>query len=122
MRRVGLATDYLHANYARPLDFRAIAKAAGLPSYPFMRLFMGVHRMTPVAYLHRKRASVAVRLLQESRHPLAEIALRVGFAHHTSLLRQIRRWTGLDTSQIRAQGPGHNAIRRLLDQPLALGP
>ncbi|HKS58333.1 MAG TPA: AraC family transcriptional regulator [Steroidobacteraceae bacterium] len=102
-RRVSLATDHLHSNYRHPLDLDALAKAACLSKYHFLRLFTLVHGITPHQYLLRKRAKAALRLLQTTPLDVSEIAASVGFAQRQSLLRQMRRWTGLSPRQIRRE-------------------
>jgi AraC-like DNA-binding protein len=103
-RRICLATDFLHTNYAEELSLDSIAKVACLSKYHFLRLFALVHGVTPLTYLQRKRTCVAVRLLQSTQLTMGEIAWRVGFAAGLTLLRQTRRWTGLTPTQIRAEG------------------
>lgn len=100
-RRVSLATDYLHSNYREQIDLTALGKAACLSKYHFLRLFTLVHGITPHQYLLRKRAKVALRLLQTTPLDVSEIASTVGFVQRHALLRQMRRWTGLSPREIR---------------------
>jgi AraC family transcriptional regulator len=111
-RRVGFATDFLQTNYTRALGLDEVARVACLSKYHFLRLFTCIHGITPVAYLQRKRASVALRLLQTTRLTVNEIAASAGFPERTTLLRHIRRWTGLSPSEIRKQ----NLEGRLIDR------
>jgi AraC family transcriptional regulator len=99
-RRISLATDFLHSNYARQISLNELAAAACISKYHFLRLFQLVHRVTPHQYLMRKRSQVAWRLLQTSQLSIDEVAFRVGFAQRT-LLRQLRRWTGSSPAQLR---------------------
>ncbi len=101
-RRIGHAADFMQTNYARPIDLDEIAKVACLSKYHFLRLFSLVHGVTPFSYLQRKRARVALRLLRTTAFTVAEVACSVGFGQRTTVLRQIRRWTGLRPLQIRA--------------------
>ena len=103
-RRIGYATDFMQTQYARSIDLDEIAKVACLSKYHFLRLFALVHGMTPFSYLQRKRARVALRLLRTTAFTVAEVACSVGFGQRTTVLRQIRRWTGLRPLQIRAAG------------------
>jgi AraC-like DNA-binding protein len=100
-RRISIATDFLHSNYGEGLDLTVLGRAACLSKYHFLRLFTLVHGVTPHQYLQRKRAQVALRLLRTTSFPLQEIAVRVGFAHRHSLVRQLRTWTGLTLREIR---------------------
>lgn len=103
-RRIGYATDFMQTHYARSIDLDEIAKVACLSKYHFLRLFALVHGMTPFSYLQRKRARVALRLLRTTAFTVAEVACSVGFGQRTTVLRQIRRWTGLRPLQIRTAG------------------
>jgi AraC family transcriptional regulator len=103
-RRIGYATDFMQTHYARSIDLDEIAKVACLSKYHFVRLFALVHGMTPFSYLQRKRARVALCLLRTTAFTVAEVACSVGFGQRTTVLRQIRRWTGLRPLQIRTAG------------------
>jgi AraC family transcriptional regulator len=100
-RRISRATDYLHSNYREQIDLDALGKAACLSKFHFLRLFTLVHGITPHQYLLRKRARVALRLLQTTPLDVSEIASCVGFAQRHALLRHMRRWTGLSPREIR---------------------
>jgi AraC family transcriptional regulator len=118
-RRIGIATDLLHTSYAEPLDLNELARVACLSKYHFLRLFTLVHRVTPISYLQIKRTRVALRLLRTTRMTVSEIAAAVGFARRTTVLRQIRRWTGVGPLQIRAGTLDGGMMDRLAAQPLA---
>lgn len=100
-RRIALATDYLHANYARDVDLGTLARIAYLSKYHFLRLFTLIHGITPRKFLQRKRVDVAVRLLESTRLPISEVTASVGFAVESTLLRHVRRRTKLSPSQLR---------------------
>jgi AraC family transcriptional regulator len=100
-RRVGLATDFLHTNYAQSVDLGTLAGIAYLSKYHFLRLFTLIHGVTPRSYLQRKRVDVAVRLLKATQLTVSEVALRVGFAYESTLVRQMRRRTRLSPREIR---------------------
>jgi AraC-like DNA-binding protein len=101
-RRIARATDLLHSNYASGVDLEMLAKTAGLSKYHFLRLFKLVHGLTPHTYLQRKRVGVAVRLLESTSLTVREVAVNVGFADDSTLVRQVRRWTRRTPGQVRA--------------------
>ena len=105
-RRVARATDLLHSNYANGIDLTALAATANMSKYHFLRLFKLVHGLTPHTYLQRKRIGVAVRLLESTRLTVREVAVNVGFADDSTLVRQMRRWTRRTPGQVRAGGVG----------------
>jgi AraC family transcriptional regulator len=100
-RRIGLATDFLHSNYARPMDLEALSNVACLSKFHFLRVFRLIHGITPHQYLQRKRTHAALRLLQTTRLNVEEIADRVGFTQRNTFERQLRRWTGQSPGQLR---------------------
>ena len=100
-RRIGVATDFLNTNYTQTLVLADVARVACLSKHHFLRLFTRLHGITPLTYLQRKRAIVALRLLQKRQMAACEVAASVGFADRGTLLRQVRRWTGLSPSQVR---------------------
>ena len=101
-RRVARATDLLHSNYANGIDLAALAATANMSKYHFLRLFKLVHGLTPHTYLQRKRIGVAVRLLESTSLTVREVAVNVGFADDSTLVRQMRRWTRRTPGQVRA--------------------
>jgi AraC family transcriptional regulator len=91
LKRIGWSTDYIHTFYMRPLTMPDLAKSASLSRFHFIRLFRAVHGVTPFAFLQRRRAAVARRLLAEAKLGQAEIAVRTGFGSRSTMLRQLRR-------------------------------
>ncbi len=94
MRRVNWAADYILTNYAEPITLDDIATAAHLSKFHLVRLFKQVHQVTPHAFLQRKRALVARRLLERSEADLNEIAATVGFGTRWTMYRHLRRHFG----------------------------
>jgi AraC family transcriptional regulator len=103
-RRIALATDFIHTNYAQDLDLEALANVACLSKYHFLRLFTLVHGVTPYAFLLNKRTSVAARLLRTPQMTMSQIAACVGFARRCTVVRRIRSRTGFTPLQLRVQG------------------
>ncbi|HEY5807066.1 MAG TPA: AraC family transcriptional regulator [Povalibacter sp.] len=101
LRRVSLATDFIHTNYARPLMLSDMARAAFLSRHHFLRLFKQIHDVTPHEYLQRKRTSVASRLLRSSQRHVDEIVKEVGFDSRSTLFRALRRFHGLTPRECR---------------------
>jgi AraC family transcriptional regulator len=106
MRRIGFATDYLNTHYTQSIGLDDLAKVACLSKYHFLRIFTRLHGATPFVYLHRKRVAAALRLLQTTRLTVSEVASLVGFPDRTTMLRHVRRSTGFNLAQIRAEPRG----------------
>jgi AraC-like DNA-binding protein len=102
VRRVALATDYIHSCYERPLTLTHIGAAAALSPHHLLRLFKLVHGCTPREYLQAKRTRMAARLIASTELTLEEIAHRVGFEDRSTLGRQLRRTFGVNPRQMRS--------------------
>ena len=92
LRRLTLATDFVHANYERDIGLAAMARAACMSRHHFLRLFRQAHGMTPMQFLYRKRARAALRLMSETQLSVQEIAARTGFGSRATFYRQLQRW------------------------------
>ena len=101
LKRIGWSTDYVNTYYSRSLGIGDLARSASLSRFHFIRLFRAVHGMTPCAFLQRKRAAVAKRLLLTTNLGLGEIASRVGFESRSTLFRSLRRLTGVNARTLR---------------------
>ena len=111
LRRISLATDFIHSNYDKPLMLGDMARAAYLSRHHFLRLFKHIHEVTPHEYLQRKRTSVAARLLRGSELAVEEIVRRVGFDSRSTLFRALRRFHGVTPRE----------CRRALEAPKFMG-
>lgn len=100
-RRIGWCTDYIHTYYMRPLGMQDLAKSASLSRFHFIRLFRAIHGLTPFAYLQRKRAAVAARLLRATDLSQEQVAERVGFASRSTMFRHLRRHAGAGVRALR---------------------
>jgi AraC family transcriptional regulator len=101
LRRISLATDFIHSNYERPLMLSDMARAAFLSRHHFLRLFKHIHEVTPHEYLQRKRTTVAARLLRGSELAVEQIVRRVGFDSRSTLFRALRRFHGTTPRECR---------------------
>jgi AraC family transcriptional regulator len=103
-RRIGWSTDFIHTYYMRPLAMADLAKAAALSRFHFIRLFGAIHGETPFAYLQRKRATVAARLLHSTGLSKEQVARRVGFESRSTMFRHLRRHAAADVRASRQSG------------------
>lgn len=91
-RRLALAVDLVHSAYETKIGLADMAEAACLSKFHFLRLFTDLHGITPHAYLQRKRAQAAKRLLDRKALTGAQVARRVGFLSRSTMIRQLKRW------------------------------
>lgn len=101
LRRISLATDFIHSNFEKPLMLQDMARAAFLSRHHFLRLFKHIHDITPHEYLQRKRATVAARLLRGSELAVEDIVKQVGFDSRSTLFRAMRRFHGVTPRECR---------------------
>lgn len=94
LRRLRLATDFIHSCYEQDIGLAAMARAACLSRHHFLRVFHQVHGVTPLQFLYRKRIAAALRLMRDTELPMQEVAVRVGFNCRATFYRQLRRWGG----------------------------
>jgi AraC-like DNA-binding protein len=90
MRRVFLASDFIHSHFDQPIRLDDIAQAARLSRFHLTRLFGRVLGVTPHGFLLNKRLSVARRLLAECDGDLNQIAVASGFGNRWSLFRRLQ--------------------------------
>ncbi len=93
LRRLTLAVDLVHSSYEQDIDLAGMARAACLSKFHFLRLFTELHGITPHAYLQKKRALAAARLLESTALGAGQVAERVGFNSRSTMARQLRRWS-----------------------------
>jgi AraC family transcriptional regulator len=91
-RRLRLAADYIDTCHAEALTLDRMARVACLSRYHFVRHFRALHGITPYAFLLRKRARVARRLLAAGEADREAVALAVGFANRFALARALQRY------------------------------
>jgi AraC family transcriptional regulator len=105
-RWLRLAEEMIEAQLASPPDLAAIAAAVEVHPVTLARSFRRTHGCTIGEYIRRRRIDRAIEQLKESPSPLAEIALRNGFADQSHFCNLFRRYTGVTPSQFR------RAVRR----------
>lgn len=92
--RLGRARAFIDAHYDQRIDLDAIAGAACLSRYHFLRSFRRAFDITPHQYLTRKRIDRAKELLQTSDLSVTEVCLEVGFHSLGSFSSLFQRHVG----------------------------
>ena len=88
--RVASALARMEAQIDTPETAAEIARAIGLSPRRLETLFREALGTTPAAHALGLRLQVARRMLTDTRHPLAEVALRTGFSSPSTLSRAFR--------------------------------
>lgn len=99
--RLKPAFDYVRENYSEGVSLPRAAKLCGMSKAAFGRVFKQALGMTLGTYVNQVRMTEALRLLEETRDPIAEIALRIGFCDQSHFDRRFRQSFGRTPSQHR---------------------
>ena len=99
--RVAAAIARMETRLDSPETCAQIARALGLSPRRLEQLFNSNLGLTPAAYALSLRLQAARRMLTDTRHPLAEVALRCGFSSASSLSRACRAKFGQAPSRLR---------------------
>jgi AraC family transcriptional regulator len=90
--RLKRVAEFVDAQLHQPITLADMAAAAGLSRMHFAAQFRVATGLRAHEYLLKRRVERAQRLLKETREPLAQIALSVGFkrqAHFTTVFRRL---------------------------------
>jgi AraC-like DNA-binding protein len=93
------ARDVADRNYAEPLDLAALAAAAGVSKYHFLRCFAAEYGETPMQYLTRRRIERATDLLRATNLTVTEVCGLVGYSSLGSFSQRFTELVGMSPSQ-----------------------
>ena len=99
--RVAEAIARMEARLDDPEPMAVLARAVGLSPRRMEGLFQQYLGESPAAYALGLRLQAARRMVTDTRHPLAEVALRTGFASPSTLSRAFSRRFGVAPSALR---------------------
>ena len=86
---------FIEASLARPIHIADLAERAGLSEYHFARAFKTSVGTTPRAFVETRRIEKAKQLIEESNHPLVEIASQTGLGSQSRFTTAFRLATGV---------------------------
>jgi transcriptional regulator GlxA family with amidase domain len=99
--RVAAALHRMEARIDTPEPASTTARAVGLSPRRLESLFRLALNTTPAAHALDLRLQAARRMLTDTRHPLAEVALRTGFSSPSTLSRAFRARFGHPPGSLR---------------------
>ncbi len=99
--RVAQAVARMEARIDAPETAARTALAVGLSVRRLETLFREGLQTTPAAFALSLRLQAARRMITDTRHPLAEVALRTGFSSASALSRAFRAQFGMAPSGLR---------------------
>jgi AraC family transcriptional regulator len=94
VQRLRPAVEYIDAHLSENLSLSDLAATVHLAPYYFSRLFRQAYGVSPYQYVIRRRVGKARHLLNNPRLTVAEVAVMVGFADHSHLIRHYKRLLG----------------------------
>ncbi|MFC3181646.1 GlxA family transcriptional regulator [Cypionkella sinensis] len=99
--RVSAAISRMESRLDSPETTAEIAAALGMSPRRLEQIFAENLGLTPAAHALGLRLAAARRMITDTRHPLAEVALRCGFSSASSLSRAFRGQFGIPPSSLR---------------------
>ena len=99
--RVATAIARIETHLDSPEPVASIARAVGLSPRRLEQIFTKNLGLGPGAYALNHRLSAARRMITDTRHPLAEVALRCGFSSASALSRAFAAKFGQAPSRLR---------------------
>lgn len=100
--RLNRALEYIEANLDRALHLDELAKASGLSSFHFAKLFKQSTGVSPHQYVLQTRLERAKELLCNPEISLSQVSLEAGFADQSHLTNVFRRFLGVSPAKFRA--------------------
>jgi AraC family transcriptional regulator len=91
----------MHDVHDGRVELDAIAAAACLSKFHFLRLFKSIHHVSPYQYLQELRIQKAEQLLKRSNVSIVDIAQQLGFENSNSFSRLFLQHKGVYPSQYR---------------------
>jgi AraC-like DNA-binding protein len=103
LRHLRRARDLIDRQFSDDLDLEAIAAAASVSKYHFVREFSAAFGETPIRYLTRRRIERAQDLIRSANLTITEVAMMVGFTSLGSFSSRFRDLVGVSPSEYRAE-------------------
>jgi AraC family transcriptional regulator len=94
MKHLQRIRDFVESELDTDIRLSALARACGLSTDYFVKVFKNSLGITPYQYVIGLRVERAKALLDDPRLSLSEIALQCGFSHQEHMTRMFRRLTG----------------------------
>jgi len=98
--------EYMNTHYAEGISVSDVAKYVGLHRSYFTDAFMKEMNTTPMQYLLSLKMNKAAQMLINTKSPITDIALSIGYSDLYSFSRAFKRAFGLPPKQFRAGRDG----------------
>ena len=101
--RIKEIRDYIHENYAQPLDLKQTAKQFGFGYTYLSTIFTSYIESGFNGYLNETRIKKACELLKYHPDTVSEISVKVGYSDHSYFCKVFKKITGMTPRQYRKQ-------------------
>lgn len=91
-KRVNMARAIIDADVSYQPDIASLSRQCGLSEFHFLRSFKEAFGITPHKYLLRKRMQWSVKLLEEGKYSITNIAYQVGFSDVFSFSKYFKKY------------------------------
>ena len=117
--QVSRVLSHIEASLKRPLRVSELAQVVNLSTSHFFRAFKFTVGVAPFEYITRRRVQLACELMQNTREPLAQIALSCGLCDQAHFCRVFRRLVGQSPNHWRRANSAHyfETLRVYRDAP-----
>ncbi len=93
--------EYIHENYAEPISLQALAEICFMSPNYFCHYFKQEIGKTPITFINEYRIEKACEILSESKLPVSDISLSVGFDNFSYFIRKFREYKGVTPREYR---------------------
>ena len=94
--------EYIHENLAQPISLQTLAKICFMSPNYFCHYFKQEIGKTPISFINEYRIEKACEMLSESKAPISDIALSVGFDNFSYFIRKFREYKGVTPNKYRS--------------------
>lgn len=107
------AVDYIRGHYQENIPIEKLSELCHLSKYYFIRSFRLATGVSPHQYLIKFRINQSKILLANSKLPVEQVAIRVGFSNYSNFANQFKRLTNVTPSAYRSAVTKETNVRTL---------
>ncbi|AKN31589.1 AraC family transcriptional regulator [Clostridium carboxidivorans P7] len=98
-RVIKLLKEYIEYNYKENISINQLSQISGLSPYYLIRLFSNEYGFAPHCYQNSIRIRKVKELLKDGKMKMTDIALEVGFADQSHMIKHFKNSVGVTPSQ-----------------------
>lgn len=95
--------QYVDEHYNQKITLEQLAAMANVSRHHLCRLFKSMTGMPPIEYINHLRINAAMKLLQQHRLPVSEVALIVGFTDSNYFSRLFKKYKNMSPTSVRKE-------------------